>query len=112
MKKLTLFIFISMVIFSVNCSKEKWKGRIYKEAGVTVIESEGSGVWGEKINEKIKFKENLSLGIEEGEEFWQFLGSYKLPEETRLNTIDPENNLYFVQQEPFPRVVRSTLDLK
>ena len=87
MKKLILFIFISMVIFSVNCSKEKWKGRIYKEAGVTVIESEGSGLWGDKINEKITFKENLSLGVEEGEKFLVFHSELDV-------AIDSESNIY------------------
>jgi len=87
MKKLTLFIFILMVIFSVNCSKEKWKGRIYKETGVTVIESEGPGIWGDKINEKIKFKENLSLGIEKGEEFLLFHSKLDV-------AVDSESNIY------------------
>ncbi|UCF85782.1 MAG: hypothetical protein JSV50_09170 [Desulfobacteraceae bacterium] len=63
MKKLTLFILISIMIFSAYCAKEKWKGRVYKETGVAVIESEGSGIWGDKINEKVRFKENLSLEL-------------------------------------------------
>ena len=85
MKKLTLFIFISIVIISANCSKEKWEGRIYKEAGVTVIESEGSGLWGDKINDKIVFKENLSLGVEEGEEFLMFHSELDIAVDSELN---------------------------
>ena len=42
----------------------------------------------------------------------QFLGSFKLTEATELNTIDHENNLYFIQHDPFPRVVRSTLGIE
>lgn len=42
----------------------------------------------------------------------QFLGSYKLPEWTQLITIDHENNFYFVQLEPVPKVIRSTLNIE
>lgn len=41
----------------------------------------------------------------------QFLASYRLPELTWLSTIDSDGNFYFVQNEPFPRVIRSTLTL-
>lgn len=41
----------------------------------------------------------------------QFLGSYELPEETTLETIDHENNFYFVQRQPFPKVFRATLSM-
>jgi len=87
MRKLTLFILILMVIFSTICYKEKWKGRIYKEAGVPVVESEGSGIWGEEINRKIKFKENLSLGAEEGEEFLMFHSELDI-------AVDSESNIF------------------
>ena len=87
MKKLACFILVSIVIFSIYCSKEKWQGEIYKEQGVTIIESEGSGIWGDKINEKITFKENLALGVEEGEEFLMF--------HTELDiAVDSESNIY------------------
>jgi len=85
MRKLTPYILILMVTFSTNCSKEKWKGRIYKEAGVPVIESEGSGIWGEEINRKIKFKENLSLGLEEGEDFLLFHSELDIAVDSELN---------------------------
>jgi len=87
MKKLTLFILISIMIFSAYCAKEKWKGRIYKETGVAVIESEGSGIWGDKINEKVRFKENLSLGVEEGEEYLVFHSELDV-------AVDSESNIY------------------
>ena len=87
MKKLTLLILILIMILSAYCSKEKWEGSVYKEAGVTVIESKGSGIWGDKINEKITFKENLSLGVEEGEEFLVFHSALDVE-------IDPESNIY------------------
>jgi len=87
MKKLTLIIIILIMIFSAYCSKEKWEGSVYKEAGVTVIESKGSGIWGDKINEKITFKENLSLGVEEGEKFLVFHSELDV-------AIDSESNIY------------------
>lgn len=87
MRKLILFILISIVITSANCSREKWKGKTYKEAGVTVVESEGSGLWGDKINEKITFKENLSFGKEEGEEFLVFFSELDI-------AVDTESNIY------------------
>lgn len=87
MKKLTCFVLISMAIFFAYCSKEKWEGRIYNEGGVIVIETEGSGIWGDKINEKITFKENLSIGIEEGQEYLMF--------HTELDVVvDSELNIY------------------
>lgn len=93
MKKLTLFI-IFIATFSANCSKDKWEGRIYKEQGVTVIESKGSGLWGDKINEKIKFKENLSLGVEEGEEHLLF--------HDELDTaVDSELNIYVLDAKNY-----------
>lgn len=85
MKKLACFVLVSIVIFSANCSKEKWQGKIYKEQGVSVIESEGSGIWGDKINEKVAFKENLSLGEEEGEEFLMFHTELDLAVDSELN---------------------------
>lgn len=41
----------------------------------------------------------------------QFLGSCRLSENMELYTIDSENNFYFVQNDPFPRIIRSTIDL-
>jgi len=44
MKKLACFVLFFIVIFSTNCSKEKWQGKIHKEQGLTVIKSEGLGI--------------------------------------------------------------------
>jgi hypothetical protein len=62
----------------------------------------------EKAEQEVELKFYLDFFNEKG----QFLGSYKLPEETTLNTIDHKDNFYFVQQLPFPWVVRSILDMK
>jgi len=88
--KLKLILVLISLLFSLffySCSKEKWKGKIYQEQGVTVIESEGSGIWGDKINEKIEFKENLSLGVEEGEEYLVFHSELDV-------AVDSESNIY------------------
>jgi hypothetical protein len=42
----------------------------------------------------------------------KFLGSYVLPEWTKLVTIDSENRFYFVTLDPFPRVIRSRLQIR
>jgi len=77
------------MILSAYCSKEKWEGSVYKEAGITVIESKGSGIWGDKINEKITFKKNLSLGVEEGQACLMFYGDLSI-------AIDDELNIYIL----------------
>ena len=41
----------------------------------------------------------------------QFLSSYKLLEGYSLNTIDLDRRFYFIQWNPFPRVIRSRLKL-
>lgn len=94
MKRLIPVSLFILVILSVNCSKEKWEGKIYKEQGVTVIESKGTGLWGDKINEKVTFKENLSFGKETGEEFMMFHSELDLAVDSELNiyVLDIKNH--------------------
>ena len=40
---------------------------------------------------------------------WKFLGSYELPDWTKLITIDSSDKFYFVSLDPFPKVLRSSL---
>lgn len=87
MKRLIFVSLSILAILTVNCSEEKWQGKIYKEQGVTVTESEGSGIWGDKVNEKVTFKENLSFGKETGEEYLVFHSELDL-------AIDSELNIY------------------
>jgi len=87
MRKFIFFSLVFFVVFSVNCSKKKWEGRIYEEQGVRVVESRGSGLWGEKSEKKVKFKEELSLGVEEGEEYLVFYGYPRV-------AVDPELNIF------------------
>jgi len=64
------------------------------------------------VERKAEGEAEIHLFLDFFNEKGQFLGSYKLPEETKLNTIDHENNFYFVQREPFPRVIRSSINMK
>jgi len=41
----------------------------------------------------------------------QFLGTYQLPENQTLAAIDSEGHFYFIQWEPYPKVIRSKLIL-
>jgi hypothetical protein len=85
MKRLIPVSLFVLAILFVNCSNEKWQGKIYKEQGATVIESEGPGLWGDKICEKVTFKENLSFGKETGEEYLVFHSELDLAVDSELN---------------------------
>jgi hypothetical protein len=41
----------------------------------------------------------------------QFLGTYQLPESQTLAAIDSEGHFYFIQWDPYPKVIRSKLIL-
>ncbi len=66
-----------MVGFLIICfgltASGKWKGRVYTENGVTVVENEGEGIWSEGA---IEFRETLSIGKEEGEDYYILNGQY------------------------------------
>jgi len=75
MKKLSFLIsilFSFICLFPNSCSREQWEGKVYKEQGVTVVDSHGIGLWGDEINSKIQFRETLSVGVETGEEYLMF----------------------------------------
>jgi len=62
----------------------------------------------EKKNEdKYEFKRFLDFFNQK----WQYLGSYKMPEGRTLAAIDSEGNYYFIQWEPYPKVIRSQMIL-
>jgi hypothetical protein len=61
-----------------------------------------------KNEEEYTYKRVLDFFNEKG----QFLGTYNLPQNTRLALIDSENKFYFVQSEPYPRIIRSTSNIK
>jgi len=84
---LILFIFICML--PTRCSREQWEGRIYKEQGVKVIESFGSGLWGEIIEDKIDFITELTIGEEVGEDHLVFYSSLDI-------ALDSNENIYLL----------------
>ena len=51
-----------------------WKGKIYVEDGVRVVENYGEGIWGKSLAKKVSFLKTLSIGREEGED-WEVLSS-------------------------------------
>jgi hypothetical protein len=63
-------IFLILIITSLLYSyeEERWKGKVFKEGEITVVENRGNGIWGDKIKDKIFFKETLSIGTEKGVE--------------------------------------------
>ncbi|MCP2606226.1 6-bladed beta-propeller [Candidatus Aminicenantes bacterium AC-708-I09] len=85
MKKIKIFVlFLIIISFFFTC-KKGWQGKIYTENGVEVIENTGEGLWGRKINEKIKFVETLSLGKEEGEDYLMFHRFIRVAVDSDLN---------------------------
>lgn len=85
MRKTLIYFLLLLISFLCFCSKEKWKGKIYKKGGVTVVENRGSGLWGEKTDEKITFKEALSIGVEEGEDYLMFNAVLRVAVDSKLN---------------------------
>lgn len=57
--------------------------------------------------EKYEFEKFIDFFNEK----FQFLGTYQLPENQTLAAIDSEGHFYFIQWEPYPKVIRSTLML-
>ena len=41
--KETLLILVLLILILPSCKKERWKGKIYKENGVTVVENRSGG---------------------------------------------------------------------
>ena len=85
MKKIKIFILFLTIISLFFTCKRGWQGRIYTENGVKVVENTGDGLWRKKINEKIKFKETLSLGKEEGEDYLMFHSFIRVAVDSNLN---------------------------
>lgn len=86
-KVVLIAMFLSILIFLISCGQKEaeWKGKIYKEGGVTVVENKGSGLWEGKTDEKITFTEDLSIGEEEGEEYLMFHSFLRVAADSELN---------------------------
>ncbi len=64
-----LFGFIIVVLAGGIFFGDSWKGKIYNKNGVKIIENYESGF---HINKKIRFKETLSIGKDDGEDYLLF----------------------------------------
>jgi 6-bladed beta-propeller len=85
--KETSFILGLLILAWPCCKNDRWKGKIYKEDGVTVVENGGAGLWDRESSGKIEFIEELSLGVEAGVDHLMF---------SRLTDIevDADLNIY------------------
>lgn len=94
MKKIIHLLLIFIAASSASYLKEKWQGRIYEEGGALVIDNKGLGLWGDKINEKVEFKENFSLESEEGKEYLVFHSELDVGVDSELNiyALDARNH--------------------
>ena len=95
MKKFLILIsaifLILIIIFSINCTKEEWEGKIYKEQGVTIVENRGPGLWKEEAEDKVQFVEDFSIGEYEGEDYLMFVRYLSI-------VVDSELNLYILDR--------------
>lgn len=89
MKKLACFILICSIAFSAYGSQKKWKGKIYEEQGVTIIENEGPGLWEKTPSKPIYFEEDLSIGEETGKDYLMFRNALDV-------AVDSTGNIYIL----------------
>jgi len=89
MKKITCFILISAIFFFAYRFKEKWKGNIYEEQGVTIIDNEGPGLWEKTPSKQINFEEDLSIGEEIGKDYLMFRNELDV-------AVDSKGNIYIL----------------
>jgi len=94
MLKVKKFMIILIISIFPSLSSEEWNGKIYKENGITVVESKGKGIWGEDIEKKVLFSDTLSLGLEEGDEKLIFGGMLEI-------AVDSEENIYILDSRNF-----------
>ncbi len=76
-----------LVLFCVNCAKDKWEGEIYTQGDVKIVENRGPGLWEGDEGKDISFEESLILGQEQGADYLMF---YRL----RDLAVDSEQNIY------------------
>lgn len=93
MNKKFYFIFLILGLSFSLYTVEKWKGKIFKEGDITVVENKGDGIWGREIKDRIILKQNLSIGVETGDEN-QILGEnlhIEVDSSGNIFILDPQN---------------------
>ena len=91
-KKFLLLILISMMVICISCAKKEWEGKTYQDQGVTIVENRGPGLWGDEAGDKVQFVEDLSIGVEEGEDHLMFNRYVSI-------AIDPGLNIYILDRQ-------------
>jgi len=86
-RKETIFVTVFLILVLPYCKKERWEGKIYKENGVTVVGNRGAGLWDKESGTEVEFIEELSLGVEKGEDHLMF---FRL----RDVAVDADLNIY------------------
>ncbi len=87
--KLILAIsFITLLIVTLSCTQKdtEWKGTIEEENGITVFKNPKEPLY---IDYNIEFFEDISIGVEEGDENYMFY-------DPRAIDADSEGNLYIL----------------
>jgi hypothetical protein len=93
MKNKTLILLFACVgILSISCTQDEWGEKNSNEQGVTVVENRGPGLWGERSEDKVQFVENLTIGVEEGEDHLMFNRYVGV-------AIDSDLNIYILDRQ-------------
>jgi len=91
---LKVLIMFVLVLFCVNCAKDKWEGEIYTQGDVKIVENRGPGLWEGEDGKDISFEESLSLGQEQGADYLMFyrLGDLAVDSEQNIYVLDAGNH--------------------
>ena len=81
--------------------------------GISYTDSKDIPLFQQKM-ELVNFFENekesrYQIDVFDGD--FRFLSSLEIPPERRLAGIDGKGRLYFIENEPFPRIIRSRISL-
>jgi len=92
-RSLSLLFLTSILIFISSCAKEEWKGKIYKEQGVMIVENRGAGLWPEDAGDKVQFIEDFFIGTYQGEDYLMFNRLLSMAVDSKLNIyiLDRQN---------------------
>ncbi len=88
-KLILAILFITLLIVTLSCTQKdtEWKGTIEEENGITVFKNPKEPLY---IDYNIEFLEDISIGVEEGDENYMFYNP-------RAIDADSEGNLYILE---------------